>query len=87
MAALEVAEQITNAETPKAGSNDDADETKSAAVDHTDAAPAKHAGALVALLISRPDGKPASALRGSTIAIETTQAGVGEDIRSALAFS
>jgi hypothetical protein len=85
MAALEVAEQITNAETPKTGSNDDADETKSAAVDHVEAAPPKHVGALVALLISRPDVKSASALGGSTIAVDATQAGVGEDIRSALA--
>jgi hypothetical protein len=85
MAALAVAEQITNAETPKTGSNDDADETQSVAVDDAEAAPPKHVSALVALLISRPDVKSASALRGSTIAVDATQAGVGEDIRSALA--
>jgi hypothetical protein len=84
MAALAVAEQITNAETPKTGSNGDADETQSVAVDDAEAAPPKHVGALVALL-SRPDVKSASALRGSNIAVDATQAGVGEDIRSALA--
>ena len=85
MAALAVAEQITNAETPKIVSNDDADEAKSAFVGDAKSAPPRHVGALVALLISRPDVKSASALRGSTIAVDATQAGVGEDIRSALA--
>ena len=85
MAALAVAEQITNAETPKTVGNDDADETNSASVGDAKSAPPRQVGALVALLICRPDLKSASALKGSTIAIDATQTGVGEDVRSALA--
>ena len=78
MAALTVAEQITNAETPKTAN--DADQSASVG----DTARAGNVGALVALLISRPDVKSASALNGSKIAIDVAQSGVEEDIRSAL---
>jgi hypothetical protein len=84
-AALAVAEQITNAQTPKPAGNDGADETKPASAGDANATPPKHADALVALLISRSDVKSASALKGSHIAIDATQSGVEEDVRSALA--
>lgn len=82
MAALAVAEQITKAETPEPAGND-ADGTRAASP--SDAAPPGNPPALVALLISRSDVKSASALNGSSIALDAAQSGVEEDIRSALA--
>ena len=38
-------------------------------------------GALVALLIARPDAKSASALEGSNVAIDAAQAGAEQEIR------
>lgn len=84
MAALAVAELITNAETSKAASNEGADETKSAAVSDANAARPSDVGGLVALLISRPDVKSVSALKGSNIAVDAAQSGVEENIRVAL---
>jgi hypothetical protein len=54
MAALAVAEQITNAETLKAPGNDRTDETK--------AGDANVSTSLVALLLSRPDVKSAASI-------------------------
>jgi hypothetical protein len=73
MAALAVAEQITNAETPNAIDGD------------ANAAHSGDVGGLVALLISRPDVKSASALKGSNVALDAVQSGVEENIRVALA--
>jgi hypothetical protein len=77
MAASAVAEQITNAETPKAPGNDRTDETK--------AGDAKVSTPLVALLLSRPDVKSAAALNGLNVAIDAAQSAVEQDIRFALA--
>lgn len=78
MAALAVAEQITNAETLKAPGNDRTVETK--------AGDASVSTPLVALLLSRPDVKSAAALKGVNVAIDAAQsAGVEQDIRFALA--
>ena len=85
MAALAVTEQITNAEPPRAAGNDGADETKSASAGEAKVAPPSNAGALVALLITRPDVKSASALEGSNIAIDAAQSGAEQEIRTALA--
>jgi hypothetical protein len=82
MAALAVAEQITNAETPTASNDDRTEQTKTG--DANASAP-KDGGALVALLISRPDVKSASALKGLNVAIDTAQSAVVQDIRFALA--
>ena len=79
-AALAVAELITHAEVPKPTANDGADASGAASASDANAAP----GALVALLIARADVKSASALNGSTIAIDAAQSGVEQDIRSAL---
>jgi hypothetical protein len=84
MAALAVAEQITNAETPKSAGDDGADGTKAASASDVNAAPPREPGALVVLLISRSDVRSASALNGLSIAIDAAQSGVEEDIRSAL---
>jgi outer membrane biosynthesis protein TonB len=84
MAALAVAELITNAETPKAAGNDGADETKSATAGDT-AVHSRDVGGLVALLISRPDVKSASALKGLNVAVDAARSGDTEDIRLALA--
>jgi TRAP-type uncharacterized transport system substrate-binding protein len=83
MAALAVAEQITNAEAPKAVGQNRADESPQSA-DTTVAVPQKEIGASVALLISRPDVKSPSELKGSNIAIASAQSGIEDDIRSAL---
>lgn len=77
VAALAIAEQITNAETPKAPGNDRTDETK--AGDAIAPTPP------VALLLSRPDVKSATALNGLNVAIDKAQSAVEEDIRIALA--
>jgi hypothetical protein len=77
MAALAVAEQITNAETLKAPGNDRTVETK--------AGDASVSTPLVALLLSRPDVKSAAALKGVNVAIDAAQSGVEQDIRFALA--
>ncbi|MGV7218047.1 hypothetical protein [Bradyrhizobium sp. UFLA05-112] len=76
MAALAIAEQITNAETPKAPGNDRADETKAGDVNVSIP--------LVALLLSRPDVKSVAALKGQNVAIDKAQSAVEQDIRSAL---
>jgi hypothetical protein len=76
-AALAVAEQITNAETPKAPGTDRTDETK--------AGDANVSTPLVALLLSRPDIKSAAALKGLNVAIDKAQSAVEQDIRFALA--
>ena len=77
VAALAIAEQITNAETPKAPGNDRTDETKAGGA----IAPTPP----VALLLSRPDVKSATALNGLNVAIDKAQSAVEEDIRIALA--
>lgn len=82
MAALAVAEQITNAETPKVPGDDRTDEAKAG---DANASPPKDVGAPVALLISRPDVKSASALNGLNVAVDAAQSAVVQDIRSALA--
>jgi hypothetical protein len=84
MAALAVAELITHAETPKAAGNDGADEIKSASAGDARAVRSKDAGGLVALLISRPDIKSASALKSLNVAIDAAQSGDKEDIGLAL---
>ena len=85
MAALAVAEQITKAETPTTAGNNGADENKPVSTGDANAAPPTDSGALVALLISRPDVKSVSALQGVNIAIDTAQSVAEEDIRSSLA--
>jgi hypothetical protein len=77
MAALAVAEQITNAEPPQGQGNERTDETKAGGVNGSTPR--------VALLISRPDVKSASALKGLNVAIDTAQSAAEPDIRSALA--
>ncbi|MFK4530424.1 hypothetical protein ABIF90_008405 [Bradyrhizobium japonicum] len=76
MAALAIAEQITNTETPNGPGNDRADETKAGDVNVSIS--------LVALLLSRPDVKSVAALRGQNVAIDKAQSAVEQDIRSAL---
>ena len=49
------------------------------------ARPTEHIGALVALLISRPDVKSAAELKGLNVAIDVTQSTAEQDIRLALA--
>jgi hypothetical protein len=82
MAALAVAEQITNAEQPKATGDDRTGETKA---DDANLSPPRDVGTLVAILISRPDVKSASALKGLNVAIDAAQSRDEEDIRLALA--
>jgi hypothetical protein len=77
VAALAIAEQITNAETPKAPGKDRTDETR--------AGDANVSTPLVALLLSRPDVKSATTLNGLNVAIDRAQSAVEEDIRIALA--
>jgi hypothetical protein len=84
MAALAVAEQITKAETPTTAGNNGADETKSESAGDANAAIARDSGPLVALLISRPDVKTISELKGLNIAIDAAQSITEEDYRSAL---
>ena len=84
MAALAVAEQITNAEMPRTTDNHSADETKSASVGDAKAAPPRDAGALVVLLISQPDVKAVSALKGLNVAIDAAQSNVEQEIHFAL---
>ena len=81
-AALAVAEQITNAEPPKATGGDRPNETKA---EDASLSPPRDVGALVAILISRPDVKSASALKGLNIAIDAAQSVDEQDIRLALA--
>jgi hypothetical protein len=76
MAALAIAEQITNAERPKAPGNDRADETK--------AGDANVSIPLVALLLFRPDVTSVAAIKGQNVAIDKAQSAVEQDIRSAL---
>ena len=84
MAALAVAEIITGTETTKSTDNDGPDATRAAPVSDANAAPPEYPNTLVVLLISRSDVKSASALNGLSIAIDATQSGVEENIRSAL---
>lgn len=77
IAALAVAEQITNAETPKAPGNDRADETRAGNANVTTPS--------VALLLSRPDVRSAAALNGLNVAIDKSQSAIEDDIRIALA--
>jgi hypothetical protein len=79
LAALSVAEKITNAELSKALENDRANETK---VGDTNV-PAS--GSLVALVLSRPDLKSVSALNGQDVAIDRPESTIETEIRSALA--
>jgi hypothetical protein len=85
MAALTVAELMTNAEAPKAVGNDGADEIKSAPAGDATAVHSRGVSGLVALLISRPEVKSASVLKGSNVAIDAAQSGNKEDIGLALA--
>jgi hypothetical protein len=82
MAALAVAEQITNAERPKAAGDDRTDPTKA---DDANLSPPRDVGTLVAILISQPDVKSASALKGLNVAIDAAQSGDEQVIRLALA--
>jgi hypothetical protein len=77
LAALSVAEQITNAELPKALGSD---HTETSKVDETPAS-----GLLVALVLSRPELKSASALNNQDVAIDKAESTIESDIRSALA--
>ena len=77
MAALAVAGQITNAETPKTQGDDRTNEIKAGDADVSTP--------LVALLLSRPDVKSAAELKGLNVAIDVTQSAVEQDIHSALA--
>jgi hypothetical protein len=79
LAALSVAEQITNTELPKALGNDHTDKTK---VDETNV-PAS--GLLVALVLSRPELRSASALNDQDVAIDRAESTIEPEIRSALA--
>jgi hypothetical protein len=85
MAALAVAELMTDAEAPKAAGNGGADEIKSPTAGDATAVHSKDVGGLVALLISRPDVTSASALKGSNVAVDAAQSGAEENIRLALA--
>lgn len=82
MAALAVAEQITNAEPSKANSDDHTDDTKTG---DTKPSPARNVDSLVAVLITRPDVKSASALKGQNVAIDESQSSFQQEIRFALA--
>jgi hypothetical protein len=82
MAALAVAEQITNAERPKAAGDDRTDPTKA---DDANLSPPRDVGTLVAILISRPEVKSASALKGLNVAIDAAQSRDEQDISLALA--
>jgi hypothetical protein len=82
VAALAVAEQMTNAEPSKATGGDDANGIK--AGDSNLSAP-RDTSKLVAVLIAGPDIKSASALKGQNVAIDAAQSAVEQDIRSALA--
>jgi len=82
VAALAVAEQMTNAEPPKATGGDGANEIK--AGDTNPSAPGD-TSKLVAVLIAGPDIKSASALKGQNVAIDAAHSAVEQDIRSALA--
>jgi hypothetical protein len=82
MAALAVAEQITNAEPPK-GAGDD--RTKEAKADDDNLSPPRDVSTLVAILIFRPDVKSVSALKGLNVAIDAAQSADEQDIRLALA--
>jgi hypothetical protein len=77
MAALAVADQITNAETPKALGNDRTDEIE--------AGDANVSISMVALLLSRPDVKSAAELKGLNVAIDVTQSAIEQDVQFALA--
>jgi hypothetical protein len=77
MAALAVVEKITNAETPQGQGSEPTDGNK--AGDPNISRPR------IALLISRPDLKSASALKGLNVAIDAAQSAAEQDIRSALA--
>ena len=82
MAALEVAEQITNAEPPKAIG----DRTNEMRANDANLSPPRDVGTLVAILISRPEVKSASALKGLNVAIDAAQSsGDEQDISLALA--
>jgi hypothetical protein len=81
MAALEVAEQITNAEPPKAIG----DRTNETRADDASLSPPRDVGTLVAILISRPEVKSASALKGLNVAIDAAQSRDEQDISLALA--
>jgi len=82
VAALAVAEQMTNAEPSMATGGDGANEIK--AGDTNPSAPTD-TSKLVAVLIAGPDIKSASALKGQNVAIDAAQSAVEQDIRSALA--
>ena len=78
MAALQIAAQITAADTPtlNARSDDASDGSASQTPDTTK---------LVALVISKADTKSVSALTGANIAIDAAQSGAENDIRTSLA--
>lgn len=76
VAALAIAEQITNAEPPKTPGDDRADGTKAGDVNVSIP--------LVALLLARPDVKSVAALKGQNVAIDKAQSAVEQDIHSAL---
>jgi hypothetical protein len=78
MAALQIAAQITAAETP--GPNARSDEASDAGASQT-----RDTTKLVALLISKADTKSVSALTGANIAIDAAQSGAENDIRTSLA--
>jgi hypothetical protein len=78
MAALQIAAQITAAETP--GPNARSDEASDAGAPQT-----RDTTKLVALLISKADTKSVSALTGANIAIDAAQSGAENDIRTSLA--
>jgi hypothetical protein len=81
-AALAVAEQLTSASSLKALDADSANETK---VGDTDPSSSRDIGALVAILIARPDVKSAAELKGMTVAIDATESRAQRDIGVALA--
>lgn len=82
VAALAVAEQMTNAEPSKATGGDDANGIKAG---DTNLSAPRDTSKLVAVLIAGPDIKSASALKGQNVAIDAAQSAVEQDIRSALA--
>jgi len=84
MAALEVAEKMTNHDTLELIGNNGADEIKPSDGGN-DAAPPRGLDALVFLLISRSDVKSVAALKGLNIALDAAQSSVQADIRAALA--
>lgn len=79
LAALSVAEQITNAELPRALENDHTGNTK---LDDTSVPASGH---LIGLVLSRPELKSASALNDQDVAIDKAESTIEPDIRSALA--